>query len=99
MNIMADSLKRGTAAETFRKLYWDTALAWSDPVLNTLRQVAGVNRVLFGTDFPYLRRDIAVRSKINISDSIQLSGEEKKQVLGVNALELFPRFNSIYHEN
>jgi len=27
MNIMGDSSKRGTAAETFRKLYWDTALA------------------------------------------------------------------------
>ena len=96
MNIMGDSSKRGTAAETFRKLYWDTALAWSDPVLHTLRQIAGVDKVLFGTDFPYLRKDIAVRSKINVADSAQLSGEEKRQVLGGNALELFPRFKSIY---
>ncbi len=90
MNIMGDSSNRGTAAETFRKLFWDTALAWSDPVLHTLRQIAGVNRVLFGTDFPYLRKDIAVRSKINVTDSTELSGEEKRQVLGGNALELFP---------
>jgi 6-methylsalicylate decarboxylase len=96
MNIMGDSSHRGTAAETFRKLYWDTALAWSDPVLHTLREIAGINKVLFGTDFPYLRKDIAVRSKFNVSDSAELSGEEKKRVLGDNALELFPRFKSMY---
>jgi predicted TIM-barrel fold metal-dependent hydrolase len=96
MKIMGDSSTTGTAAETFRKLYWDTALAWSDPVLHTLRQVAGIDKVLFGTDFPYLRKDIAVRSKINVANTIQLSEEEKRQVLGANALELFPRFKSIY---
>jgi len=96
MNIMGDSSTTGTAAETFRKLYWDTALAWSDPVLHTLREIAGQDKILFGTDFPYLRKDIAVLSKINVADSTELSGEEKKQVLGANALELFPRFKSIY---
>ena len=84
---------------TFRKLYWDTALAWSDMVLHTLRHIAGVDKILFGTGFPYLRKNIAVRSKINVADSIQLSGEEVKQVFVSNALELFPRFKSIYIEN
>ena len=96
MKIMGDSSTTGTAAETFRKLYWDTALAWSEPVLHTLRQIAGVDKVLFGTDFPYLRKDIAVRGKTNVSDSAELSSKEKRLVLGANALELFPRFKSIY---
>jgi predicted TIM-barrel fold metal-dependent hydrolase len=99
MNIVGDNSKRDTAAAAFRKLYWDTALAWSDPVLNTLRQVAGVNKVLFGTDFPYLRKDIALRSKISVDATMQLSGEEKKRVFGGNALELFPRFQILYNEN
>jgi len=99
MKIMGDSSVTGTAAQSFQKMYWDTALAWSDPVLHTLREIAGVDKVLFGTDFPYLRRDIAVRSKINVDASAELSGEEKKLVLGGNALELFPRFKSIYNEN
>jgi predicted TIM-barrel fold metal-dependent hydrolase len=99
MKIMADSAKRGTAAETFRKLYWDTALAWSDPVLHALRQIAGADKVLFGTDFPYLRKDIAIRSKNDVARSTELSAEEKKQVLGDNALDLFPRLRSIYNEN
>ena len=51
---------RGSAADTFRRLYWDTALSWSDPVLRMLRATVGMNRVLFGTDYPYLRRDLAV---------------------------------------
>ena len=96
MKIMGDSSVTGTAAETFQKLYWDAALAWSDPVLHTLRRIAGTDKVLFGTDFPYLRRDIAVRSKINVENSTELSGEEKKQVLGGNSLDLFPRFKSMY---
>jgi predicted TIM-barrel fold metal-dependent hydrolase len=99
MNIMGDSSTTGTAAKTFRKLYWDTALAWSDPVLHTLREIAGVDKVLFGTDFPYLRKDIAVRSKLNVADSAELSGEEKMLVLGGNALELFPRFKQYTNEN
>jgi len=96
MKIMGDSTVTGRAAETFRELYWDTALSWSDPVLYTLRNVAGINKVLFGTDFPYLRRDIAVRSKINIDNSAELSEDEKKKVLGANGLELFPRFKLLY---
>jgi predicted TIM-barrel fold metal-dependent hydrolase len=98
MNIMGSSSKRGTAAEAFRNLYWDTALAWSDPVLHTLSQVAGSDKVLFGTDFPYLRKDIAVRSKADVANSEELSGKKKKRVLGRNALGLFPRFKSIYRE-
>jgi predicted TIM-barrel fold metal-dependent hydrolase len=96
MKIMGDNSITGTAAETFRRLYWDTALAWSDPVLHTLRKVAGTNKILFGTDFPYLRRDMAVRCKINIDNSAELSQDEKKKVLGGNGLELFPRFKSMY---
>src|ERR1700743_638657 len=30
MQIMGDSSVTGTAADTFRRLYWDTALAWTD---------------------------------------------------------------------
>jgi 6-methylsalicylate decarboxylase len=96
MNIMGDSSKRGTAAETFRKLYWDTALAWTNPVLHTLNKIAGADKILFGTDFPYLRRDTAIRCKTIIAGSTELSSEEKKQVLGDNALNLFPRLKSIY---
>jgi predicted TIM-barrel fold metal-dependent hydrolase len=96
MNIMGDNSKRGKASDMFRKLYWDTALAWSDPVLHTLNEIAGSDNILFGTDFPYLRKDIAIRCRTKIAGSKELSGKEKKRVLGGNALKLFPRLKSIY---
>jgi predicted TIM-barrel fold metal-dependent hydrolase len=74
-----------------RRIYWDTALAASDPVLHMLRDVAGIDQVLFGTDFPYLRRDLAIDSKQRISRSIELNDSERRAILGVNASRLFPR--------
>src|ERR1700744_4418138 len=95
MKIMGDSSVTGTAAETFRRLYWDTALAWSDPVLHTLRHIAGLDKVVFGTDFPYLRNDLAVKGKLKIKTNPELSAAEKEQVFSGNALTLFPRFGSL----
>jgi 6-methylsalicylate decarboxylase len=80
-----------TAADMFRRIYWDTALAASDPVLHMLRDVAGINHVLYGTDFSYLRRDLALHSKLRILESSELSELEKSAVLGGNASRLFPR--------
>src|SRR5450631_2612873 len=82
---------RGTAAETFRRLYWDTAASWGDPVLNMLRTTVGLDRVLFGTDFPYLRRDLAIAGAGELRRTSTLDEAEHKAVLGGNALQLFPR--------
>lgn len=91
MEIMGDNSVTGTFAETFRRLYWDTALAFADPVINHLKQVAGSKKIVFGTDFPYVRSDIAFRGKEKLQNNSQLSLKEKEQLFGANALELFPR--------
>jgi 6-methylsalicylate decarboxylase len=83
--------QRGTAADMFHRIYWDTALSASDPVLRMLRDVAGIDQVLFGTDFPYLRRDLAVGSKQKILRSTELNDSERCAILGNNASRLFPR--------
>jgi predicted TIM-barrel fold metal-dependent hydrolase len=90
MDFIAGAAQRGTAADMFRRMYWDTALAASDPVLRMLGDIAGLDHVLYGTDFPYLRRDLAVRSKQAIESSA-LDDEEREAVLGGNALRLLPR--------
>jgi aminocarboxymuconate-semialdehyde decarboxylase len=87
--------ERGTAADMFRRMYWDTALSASDPVLRMLRDVAGIDQVLYGTDFPYLRRDLAVGSKQRITESPELNDREAAGILGRNAARLFPRLHSI----
>ena len=91
MDFIAGAAERGTAAEMFRRMYWDTALAASDPVLHMLRDVAGVNQVLYGTDFPYQRRDLAVASKQQILHSVALNDLERGAILGSNASRLLPR--------
>ena len=95
MKIMGDSSVTGTSAQTFRRLYWDTALAWGDPVLNTLRHIAGMDKVAFGTDFPYIRKDLALKGKQKIKTNPDLSAAEQKAVFSDNALTLFPRLKSI----
>jgi len=90
MGFIAGGEQRGGAADMFRRVYWDTALAASDLVLRMLRGVAGIDQVLFGTDFPYLRRDLAVNAKQRILESSELNHLEKHAVLGGNAARLFP---------
>ncbi len=41
MGFIAGAEQRGAAADMFRRVYWDTALAASDPVLRMLSDVAG----------------------------------------------------------
>jgi 6-methylsalicylate decarboxylase len=91
MNVIPGAEVRGTAADTFRKLYWDTALAWRDPVLQMLRVTIGLDRVLFGTDHPYIRRDLAIAGVGDLRRTAALDETEYKAVLGGNALQLFPR--------
>lgn len=95
IKLMGDSSATGTSAETFRRLYYDTASAWTDPVLNTLRHLSGMDKVLFGTDYPYMRNDLAAKGKLKIKSNPDLSADERKQVLGGNALKLFPRFDAV----
>jgi aminocarboxymuconate-semialdehyde decarboxylase len=98
MGFVAGGEQRGAAADMFRRIYWDTALAASDPVLRMLRDVAGIGQVLYGTDFPYLRRDLAINSKQRILRSAGLNDPEVRDILGGNASRLFPRLHYAGHK-
>jgi predicted TIM-barrel fold metal-dependent hydrolase len=91
MNVIPGGEERGTAADTFRRLYWDTAISWQPAVLKMLRSVAGFGQVLFGSDYPYLRRDLAVECRREVEGSPELNEDERRSVLAGNALALFPR--------
>jgi 6-methylsalicylate decarboxylase len=95
MGVIPGAEERGSAADTFRRLYWDTALSWGDPVLAMLRSIVGIDHVLFGTDFPYLRRDLAVGSRGHIADSPELTADEKTAVQGGTAARLIPRLATL----
>jgi len=91
MNVIPGGDVRGAAPAALRHLHYDTALSASPPVLNMLREVVGLSQVLFGTDYPYLRRDIAVRSAHEMRRTAALSDTERQAVLHENARRLFPR--------
>ncbi len=95
MNVMPGAEERETADDAFRKLYWDTALSWRAPNLRMLRSVTGMGQVLFGSDYPYLRRDMAVSCRHEVETSIELVGDESRAVLADNALKLFPRLREL----
>jgi predicted TIM-barrel fold metal-dependent hydrolase len=92
MNIIPGGDERGPAADTLRRLYWDTALSYRDPMLRMLRDVVGMDQVLFGSDFPYLRRDLAVNCVRILEQTAELAADERKRVMSGNAIRLFPRF-------
>ena len=82
---------RGSAADTFARLYFDTALSWSNPTLHTLRAVAGLDRVLYGSDYPYLPTDIAARGRAQLTASPELSNHERTAIFNETATTLLPR--------
>jgi aminocarboxymuconate-semialdehyde decarboxylase len=95
MGVIPGAESRESAAGTFRNLYWDTALSWGDPVLRMLRDVVGIDKVVFGTDYPYLRRDLAVSCRGRIEASPELNAAERTAVLGGTATALIPRLTAL----
>jgi 6-methylsalicylate decarboxylase len=69
-----------------------TRLTASPPVLQMLPSAVGMDWVLFGSDYPYLRRDLAVNCRHEVASSSELDANESRTVLSRNALSLFPRF-------
>ena len=91
MKVIPGHEERGAAADTLRRLYWDTALSWKTPVLRTLREVVGMDQVLFGSDYPYLRRDLAIGCAEELRSTPALDDKERAAVLSGTATRLFPR--------
>lgn len=98
MRVIPGAESRATAAETFRRLYWDTAASWGAPVLRMLRDVVGIDHVVFGTDYPYLRRDLAVACRQHIEDNPELTTRERTAILGGTATTLIPRLAALRPE-
>jgi predicted TIM-barrel fold metal-dependent hydrolase len=92
MNVIPGGEQRGTVADTLRRLYWDTAHSYGDPVLRMLRDIVGLDQVLFGSDFPYLRRGLAVNCVQRLEQTAELTANERTRVMSGNAIKLFPRF-------
>jgi 6-methylsalicylate decarboxylase len=94
MDVIPGGEERGPIAETLRRLYWDTASAFSDPVLRLLRSVTGVHNVVFGSDYPYPRDNISIGGLRQLERSAELDDHERRRVLGETAARLIPRLGT-----
>jgi predicted TIM-barrel fold metal-dependent hydrolase len=91
MNVISGAPERGTFADVLPHLYWDTASAFSDPVLHMLRSVTGLRNVVFGTDYPYPRDAISIGGLGQLQHTAELDDGERRGVLGGSAAHLIPR--------
>jgi predicted TIM-barrel fold metal-dependent hydrolase len=91
MDVIPGTKERGPFADTIARLYWDTASAFSDPVLHLLRSVTGLHNVVFGTDYPYPHDDISIGGLRALQRTAELADTERDAVLGDTATRLIPR--------
>jgi 6-methylsalicylate decarboxylase len=95
MDVIPGARERGAFAAVLPRLYWDTASAFSDPVLHLLRSVAGLEHVVFGTDYPYPRDAISIAGLRRLRHTAELDDDERRGVLGASAAQLIPRLAGV----
>jgi predicted TIM-barrel fold metal-dependent hydrolase len=91
MDVIPGAQERGAFADVLPRLYWDTASAFSDPVLHMLRSVTGLGNVLFGSDYPYPRDEISIGGLRQLQNTPELDDGERRGVLAGSAVRLIPR--------
>jgi 6-methylsalicylate decarboxylase len=91
MDVIGGAAERGPFADAVTRLHWDTASAFSDPVLRLLRSVTGLGNVVFGTDYPYPHDEISIGGLRALQRSPELADDERRAILGETASRLIPR--------
>jgi predicted TIM-barrel fold metal-dependent hydrolase len=91
MHAIPGAQERGAFSDALPRLYWDTASAFTDPVLHMLRSVTGLGNVVFGTDYPYPRDAISIGGLHQLQNTAELDDGERRGVLGGSAARLIPR--------
>lgn len=81
---------RGKARDQFRRLHFDTALAYQKPVLSLTSDVIGSTQLVFGIDHPY-SMEMAAGAATAINSDDDLSTEDRAAIGWQNALQLLPR--------
>lgn len=78
------------AAAYLKRLYYDTAIAAKPEVFHALRSVADGERILFGSDYPYLPEALIADGIRGVGEQDAFVGAATEAVERANALALFP---------
>lgn len=87
----SDASPPAAILEKFQRFYFDTALSSGPAALPSLKAFAGADRILFGSDFPYVSSEIAAHFTKNLDSYGDLTAEERAAIGHRNAWTLFPR--------
>jgi predicted TIM-barrel fold metal-dependent hydrolase len=74
-----------------KSFWYDTALASTPHILNTLSQIAGKERILFGCDWPFCDHQVVTEEIAGITASASATPDTVAMIVRQNALALFPR--------
>jgi predicted TIM-barrel fold metal-dependent hydrolase len=91
MDVIPGAQERGAFADVLPHLHWDTASAFSDPVIHLLRSVTGLGNVMFGTDYPYPPDEMSIAGLRQLENTAELDDGERRDLLGGSAARLIPR--------
>jgi predicted TIM-barrel fold metal-dependent hydrolase len=81
-----DAIRRG-----LRHFYYDLALSAYDPNFDLLRQVVGLDRLVFGSDYPQVPDRFVEASIRTITASQSLDDQARVQIAQLNGLKLLSR--------
>lgn len=74
------------------KFYFDTALSGASGPMAALTELAGPERVLYGSDWPFVERSFVVEQNDNLQRMPHFAGERFAAMARGNATRLFRRF-------
>ncbi|KAF8897608.1 hypothetical protein BD779DRAFT_1608161 [Infundibulicybe gibba] len=90
---MGCSLTPEEIMEDFKSFYYETALSAHEITLAAMDPFVGSNRILFGTDFPAVNTEMADWYTKNLM-GFYGDGTKLDDIMGGNALRLFPRLRA-----
>lgn len=82
---------RAEVLEALRSFHYDIALSAVDPVLSMLVEVVGLDRIVFGSDFPQARPPFVQETARGLRQSAVLDASAKRAIAHGNACRLIPR--------
>jgi predicted TIM-barrel fold metal-dependent hydrolase len=77
----------------FQRFYFDTALSAGLAAFPSLTRFAGVDKILYGSDFPYAPASVGASFTAKLDRYGELTKEEHHAINRGNAVQLFPRLD------
>ena len=79
---------------SIKQFYYDVAIAGSEAVIGSLTAIIDPEHIVYGSDWPYVRKEIIAEQVINFSQMPQFAGDRLEAMERKNSLRLFKRFSS-----